>query len=298
MSAQADDRPAFRFVQFEFPWALGPPDGRYVVRDPGAGEAGGRAGDAAGPPSHVLVLATLGAPERRRLRDRRPRSVDPEPSPAAVTTGRATVVDAQPVAVADAERWLAEAGPAAAERAIAQVARAVHAFRIASGDPAVNPPVLAHALVVRAGYGAGEQVADGRWTEARELPPPREPRRRRTAGLRPHERLAALLGGHEHPLACEELALRARQDLDHGHLREAALQLRVAFDAALRELPTVAGSSSGMARRIAELGELDAGVGALADDALGGVLPPDAEERLDGRLRRLEAALRARSVQP
>jgi hypothetical protein len=287
-------------VQFEFPWALGPPDGRYVVREEPAPAGRGRASGApapAGPPSHVLVLATLGAPERRLLRGLRPRAgrIDPEPPPEPVTTARATVVDATPVAAAEAERWLAAAGPAAAEQAITHVARAVRAFRLASGDPAVHVPALAQALVVRAGYGAGEQVADGRWTAARELPPPREPRRRRVAGLLPHERLAALLGGHDRPLACEELALRARQDLDQGHVREAALQLRTAFDAALHELPAVAGSSADAARRIVELGELDAGVGALADDALAGMLPADADERLDAALRRLEAALRART---
>ena len=51
----------FRFAQVELPWQLGPPDGRYLVRSEGNGE----------PPSHVLVFATLGAPERRRFAGRR-----------------------------------------------------------------------------------------------------------------------------------------------------------------------------------------------------------------------------------
>jgi hypothetical protein len=270
-------------VQFEFPWALGPADGRYVVRD---------AADA--PPSYVLVLATLRAPERRRLRARRGRTIAPEPAPTPVTTGRATVIDAQPVALAEAERWLAAAGAADAERALAQVARAVRSHRLASGDPAVHEPALGQALVVRAGHGAGEQVAEGRWSAARELPPQRPLRPRRAAGLRPQERLAELLGGHARPLACEELTLRARHDLDHGHLHEAALQLRIALDAALGELPAAAGASAGMASRIEELRERRPAVAALADDALGGVLPPDADETLAGALERLEAALRAR----
>ena len=54
--------------------------------------------------------------------------------------------------------------------------------------------------------------------------------------LHPQARLAAVLGARERPLACEELALRARLDLDHGREREAALQLLVALDAALAEL--------------------------------------------------------------
>ncbi|HZV74233.1 MAG TPA: hypothetical protein VFF79_11010 [Conexibacter sp.] len=283
MPAAAPERRAFCFVQFEFPWALGPADGRYVLRDV-AGE----------PPSHVLVLATLGAPERRRLRDRRTRPAAPEPPPSPVTTARATVVDAEPMAVDAAERWLAAAGPEDADRALAQVARAVRSHRLASGDPAVHEPTLAQALVVRAGHGAGEQVAEGRWSAARELPPARPQRRRRVAGLWPQERLAALLGGHEMPLACEELTLRARHDLDHGHLREAALQLRAALDAALRELPAEAASSPDMTARVAELDERRAAVEALADAAIGGDLPTDAQETLASTLQRVEAALRAR----
>jgi hypothetical protein len=280
--AEAEGR-AFRFVQFEFPWALGPADGRYVLRD---------AADA--PASHVLVLATLGAPERRRLRDRRGRPVAPEPAPTPVTTTRVTVVDAEPMPLADAERWLAGAGPEDAEQALAQVARAVRGHRLASGDPSVREPGLSQALVVRAGHGAGEQVAEGRWSAACELPPTRPARRRRVAGLRPQERLAALLGGHEHPLACEELALRARHDLDAGHLREAALQLRAALDAALAELPAAAATSSDLQRRVEELNEQRPQVAGLADAALGGVLPPDASDTLATTLHRLESSLRAR----
>src|SRR2546423_13634767 len=40
----------FIFIQMEFPWALGPPDGRYLLR-PGAESD----------PERVVVLATLGA---------------------------------------------------------------------------------------------------------------------------------------------------------------------------------------------------------------------------------------------
>lgn len=272
-------------MQLELPWALGPADGRYLLR------AAARA-----PPSHVLVLTTLGAPERRRLRDRRrasgPIALEPPPEP--VTTARATLVDAEPVTLAEAERWLAASGAAEAEQAIAQLAQAVHAHRIASGDPSVREPTLAHALVVRAGYGAGEQVADGRWSAARELPPPRHGRRRRVAAIRPQERFAALLGGHVHALACEELALRARADLDHGRLREAALQLRAALDAALAELPREAGASEDLARRVEELRERRPDLDGLAQAALADTLPADAVAALARTLQRLESALRAR----
>ena len=66
----------FRFVQFEFPWELGPPDGRYVVR--------GHAAEV----EHVVITQTLGAPERRGVvRNRRAREVDPEPPPNACGDG-------------------------------------------------------------------------------------------------------------------------------------------------------------------------------------------------------------------
>jgi hypothetical protein len=283
VDAPAAERRAFRFVQLEYPWALGPPDGRYVVR-----------ASADAPPTHVLVLATLGAPERRRLRDRRGRTAAPEPPPAPVTTTRATVVEAEPVSAAEAECWLTQAGPDTVGPALAQLAAAVRAHRLASADPAVHEPTLAQALVVRVGYGAGEQVADGRWSAARELPPPPPARRRRTAGLRPQERLAALLGGHEHPLLCEELALRARHDLDRGELRAAALELRTALEAAVHELAGAAAASQGMAARVAELEEQGAAVAALADTALAETLSDDDAETLAATLGRLEAALRAR----
>jgi len=269
-------------VQFEFPWPLGPADGRYVVRD---------AADA--PPTHVLVLATLGAPERRRLRERRGRPVAPEPPPTPVPTARATVVDAEPVTRAEAERWLASAGAQEATAALALVGRAVRAHRLASGDPAAREPALTQALVVRAGHGAGELVADGRWSAARELPPPSE-RRRRSASLRPQERVAALLGGQDQALACEELTLRARQDLDAGRLPQAALQLRTALDAALAELETAASGSAELRRRVTELAERRPTIERLAGEALGDGLPPTAQEPLSETLLKLESALRAR----
>jgi benzoate membrane transport protein len=89
------------------------------------------------------------------------------------------------------------------------------------------------ALVTRVGYGAGEQVADGEWEAARELPRPRE---KRSRALVPQQRLAALLSGRDVALACEELTLRARGDLEAGRQREAAMQLHIALEAAVAEL--------------------------------------------------------------
>ena len=70
----------------------------------------------------------------------------------------------------------------------------------------------------------------------RELPVPERPEPRRRSKHRPADRLAALLSGRDAVLACEELTLRARADLDRGREREAALQLEAALGAALAEL--------------------------------------------------------------
>lgn len=199
----------------------------------------------------MLVLATLGAPERRRLGARRPRAVAPEPAPAPVTTARATVIDAEPASETAAREWLDRAGEAEAQAALEQIARAVQAYRIASADPDVHAPSLRQALVVRAGYGGGDEVAEGRWREARELPRQQPAKRRRTVGLAPQERLAALLAGHDGALACEELTLRARADVERGRWAEAAVQLRAALETALRELPAAGGGD--MPRRVEAL---------------------------------------------
>lgn len=276
----------FRFVQVEVPWALGPDDGRYVVRRH-AGEQ----------PEHVLVLATLGARQRRLLRGRRARPVPQDPEAAPVTTGRATVIPTTRLGGEDeARRWLAGADLedelAAALRVLG---RALHAHRVALADPHAREVAREDLLVARVGFGAGEQVADGRWSEALELPMPRGRRARRTAALRPQERLAAILGGRDAALACELLVLRARADLDGGREREAALQLGAALDAALSEL--VAWRERGdLASRLDELAELRPAARAAADAALRHGLDPDEAATVERILGRLEAALRARSA--
>jgi hypothetical protein len=279
--------PLFAFSQFEFPWSLGPADGRYVMRDgPGA------------PPGQVLVLRTLGAPERRRLRDRRPRGADPEPPPTPVPTTRATVIAADRLGgEAAAEQWLSRARGEPEERlaeGLAAVNRALQAHAVAAGDPLVREVARDHALVARLGWGRGDQVADGRWTEAVEVPPPRV-RSRRVEALRPQERLAALLGARDRPLAAELLAQRARLDLDQGRDREAALQLRVGLEAGIAELEPDRGLR-GVAERVDALNEQRGPVGDAANAALRGPLDEPTRAVVQEALRRLEAALRARTV--
>ncbi len=286
MSASA---PLFRFVQVEYPWALGPPDGRYLLRAPGAPS------DAA--PAHVLVIATLGAPERRRFNAiRKQHQAQPEPEPTLVSTGCATVIDVeQPLAGPEPARaWLAGAGEEELEAGLGVLNRALHAYRLVTEDPYLHPVDRRQALVARIGFGAGEQVADGLWTDARELVHAGG-RRRRARALHPPARLAAVLGGRDRPLACEELTLRARIDLDHGRHREGALQVLVALDAALAELSTDP-SATVLQDRLAELRAQRDAVTVTGQAALAGELDSDERETVTFTLARLEAALRARAA--
>jgi hypothetical protein len=248
------------------------------------------------PPAHVLLFTTLGAPERRRMLARRQRTVEPEPEPEPVTTGRATVIDTAvpfPNAAAAAQ-WLRDAGEEDAGRDLATLNRALHAFRLVTADPYLHPVQRSQLLVARIGYGAGEEVSDGRWSEARELLV-REGRTPRAKVLTPQARLAAVLGERERGLMCEELALRARVDVDHARFREAALQVHVALDAAIAEL-SVDPTARKLAERLAELrGQRDV-IAAAAQSALGGELNDEEREAVVFTLRRIEAALRARAV--
>lgn len=225
----------FGFVQFEFAFPLGPADGRYLRRTAEDGE-----------PERVIVLRTQGAEERRRKRGgRRAKDADAAASetPEPVPITRATLIRAEPLGEPDeAERWLdALRGDDAARDGEVDDARRelnaiVRAHRAAAGDPHAREVGRWHANALRVGYGTGNQVAEGHFTAAVDVPAPRD-RVRRAETLAPQERLAAVLGGSDRVLVAEELALRAWLDIDGKRPREAALQARVALEALLAELP-------------------------------------------------------------
>lgn len=278
--------PLFAFSQIEVPWPLGPPDGRYLIRAPGAGPES--------QPTHVLLFSTLGATQRGRLARRR-RPAAPEPAPTPVPTGRATVIAvAEPFEHAEAAaRWLAASGEAELAEHLRVLERALHAFRVVTADPFVEPPLArGHLLVARIGFGEGEQVAEGRWSEARELLPAAAWHQRRRLLLEPQARLAGVLGGQVPLLVCEEPALRARRDLDAGRSRQAALQLRIAVEACLVEL---AGDGR-LSARLAELGQLRLPADLAAHAALGRELDDAELATVGAALARLEALLRARAA--
>jgi hypothetical protein len=263
---------------------LGPPDGRYVLRPAAEADV-----------EHVLVLRTLGARERRLL-GRRSRPAEGEPAAAPVPTSRATVILAAQALEdeAAAKAWARRAGEDEVAEAVKALNAAIRAHRLAATDPTVREVSSRQALMVRVGYGTGDEVAEGRWTDARELYAEHRQSRRRASTLRPAERLAGILGGRDEALACEDLALRARLDLDHGRMREAALQLDAALGAAVVELE--GDDRRDLGERRAELVRLRDDVAAAAEAARRGELHAEQRETVTTALARLEAALRARAV--
>ncbi len=209
---------------------------------------------------------------------------------------RATIID--PVALSadnQARAWLRELDAEREAQMAADVLnRMLFAHRIASAEPYTHEVSPAQALVVRAGFGEGEHVADGLWVSARDLLLSDKRAGRRASVLRPQERLAALLSARESHLLCEELVLRARLDLDGSRVALAAIELEHAYAAALVEL---AGERrEDLRERIEELEQLQPGVVKAAHAAL----PPSAQEPEEQSVRhaleRLEAALRARTA--
>jgi len=209
------------FVQLEMAGALGLPEGRYR-----SAEGGGE---------RVLIVQQLGAPRPTRGGRRRPRPVDPG-DPAVVPVTRLTVAGSERFGDrGEAAAWLEEAAGSAESRATqvraatATVNSALSALRAAARDPLVHEIGATRALAVRIGYGSGEELADGRWSEARELP---SPKRGRLDDIDPQAQVAAVLAGRERVHPAETLLQRARLDLALGRLEEARYGQRAAAEAA------------------------------------------------------------------
>lgn len=205
------------FVQLEFAGLIGLPDGRYLAREDEA--------------ERVLIVQTLGAPRPGGRGRRRVRAVDPG-NPESVPVTRVTVAGGSELAGrSEANAWLdaaargAESRAAEVRSATRLVNRALNALRSGAGDPLVQDVGATRALAIRIGYGTGDELADGRWTEARELPPPR---RSRLDDVDPQTRVAAVLAGREEVHPAETLLLRARLDAQQGREAEALYGLRAA----------------------------------------------------------------------
>jgi hypothetical protein len=252
-----------------------------------------------GEASEVVIVATIGAPPRRRWRRARPQPVEREAAPEPLPLTRVTVVTPEDLGgSAEATGWLErmtredEAAAAFVDGALRLVNRALHAHATAAQDPYAHEVSPAHAVALRIGYGEGEQVAEGRWSEARELVR-REPRRR-AASLQPQERVAAVLGGRQRVEASETLLLRARLDLDQGRDREAVLQLRAGLSALLAE--AAPGLDAAHEDDLAALREREAEVERLASAALRGEADAGERATLADTIARCERVLRRRRL--
>lgn len=186
---------------------------------------------------------------------------------------------------------------AAVAEGMALLNRALHAQRVAGADPLGAELSAERATTARIGYGSGEEVAAGRFTQAHrvDMRGGGSRRRRREEELRPQERLAAILGGRERIDACETLLLRARADLDANRRREAALQLRVGLEALLVELAGAL-TDPGHEEDMAALESRRKEAGDAANAALHGDLPDEHERHVRELLALCERVLRRRRV--
>lgn len=214
----------FRIVRLEVPGELELNDGRWTVRGH------------ANRPRAVVVIETTERPRRRFLR----RRSEGEDGGGTVPTTQVTVVDADPLEARDPQRWLARAdGDAVVAEALQILRRLLHLSAIAAADPEARTVRLRDLSSATVAFGTGPEGAYGRFTSSRRVAVPSEEplkvrRSGRTGGS--EERLAELLSGRDAVLAAEVLTLRARQDLTDGRVREAALGLRMALEAAIAEL--------------------------------------------------------------
>jgi hypothetical protein len=278
----------FACVQLDVPGHLGLDDGRYLV-----GGVDRERADA------VVVVQTLGGVAAGRRRRRRPRPAKPGADSPEVPVTRLTVVPAESSERGTAARELQQTArdPEAAETLVTGGLRAVNtilrAHRVATHDPYGHEIGRDAVLVARIGYGTGDGLAEGRWEEAVEVPPPAR-RQRRAQALRPQERLAALLTGREPIDVCETLLLRARADLDQGRPREAALQLRAGLQALLAEVPGEAGSDQ--AEDLAALQERLEGTAEAAEAALAGEVSAERTDQVAETLAICERILRRRQI--
>jgi hypothetical protein len=188
----------------------------------------------------VVAIKRHGARPRpllgRRRRSKQANDAgDAEPEP--VVISRVTIVDAEPFGEeGEAESWLEQvrkpdSADEEVEKALRLANRIVHAHRVAAADPYEGELSRAAAHRIRLGYGSGEQVAEGLWTEARTLPLGSVERTR----LDPDRIMAEALNGRRPIFAGDDLVLRARLDLEQGRDGQALLQARAAAEAFAQE---------------------------------------------------------------
>jgi hypothetical protein len=204
---------------------VGLAEGRYLVREDEV--------------ERVLIVQELGASRPPRRGRRRPRAVEPgeaQSVPVTVVTITGHRIDS----AQEGSAWLKavtrdrQRGADAVKAATRIVNRALGAARAGAQDPLVQEIGASRALAIRLGHGTGDELAEGRWTEAIELP---QPRAGRLDDVGAQSRVAAVLAERDRVHPAETLLLRARLDAEQGRADEARYGLRAAR-AALEEQPS------------------------------------------------------------
>src|SRR4051794_10661572 len=271
----------FPFCQLDFPFRLGPVDGRYIARP--------REGDEN---VEVIVVRTLDAERKPGKRPRRLEAGETGPETAPVS--RVTVIGATAFEDEDAARaWLASACRSPEEdieRALRSLNRALQGHRIAAHDPYVAEVSRGQAHRVRLGFGTGDELIEGAHTEAFLIPPARRKRRQM---LEPQSELAGILGGRRPAMPSEDLLLRARLDVQEGRIRQAAIQAAGAADALEAELR---GDDSLPAEAHAWLKERLPALRDLARSALSGEPAEGAAGEIDDVVAGMERIVRRRRL--
>jgi hypothetical protein len=205
----------------------------------------------------VLIVQELDAARPRRRGRRRPRPATPG-EPESVPVTRVTVTGASFDDPSAASAWLKETlrdrrrGTEELRSATRIVNRALSALRAEAKDPLVQEIGATRALAIRMGHGTGDELAEGRWTEASQLP---GQHRGRLDDVDPQSRVAAVLAGRDEVHPAETLIQRARLDLQQGRFAEARYGIRAAR-AALEDDP-----GPRRAQLLKELGAVEADLG-------------------------------------
>jgi hypothetical protein len=293
----------FGFVQFEFTHSIGPHAGRYLVE-----RANGRPDEEDDEPvvlsraeeltgvtraafsADILVMSAVLAPKAPMRLKRKSRYVpagaEPDEVPLMLATyvkgteplddarRAAQVLDAIRASEDEQERWITEG--------MSVLNTAIRAYRAGARDPYVVEVTPRDARRTRIGYGSTDELRDGVWQAAVELPAPSTRGWLKRPDLRPSETIAAVLARRKPVLECEDVLVRAYIDLDHGRTRAAAQQVRGAITLLANELSGIDGESPGAGGQ--ELDRRLVSAERLAETALERPLAKSEVEELEGLL--------------
>jgi hypothetical protein len=253
-----------------------------------------------------MVIESEGALPPARRKRRRPRKSNRSDSPTRVQITTVTVIRAyQPFEDEDdAKAWLQRLGEdeftdGLLNEALFTLDRARAADAAASGRPFAAPTEFAGILTARIGYGDGDRISEGRFTEAFDVDARGgvgSRRRERLSRTAPIARIAAIIGEKGRADSCEFLVPRVRADLDTGRIMTAALGIEMACRSTVAELDQVLDEPD----HVTDLDQLEAmlpDLTTLTDSVLTETEPwPGLAESLEEPLAIAERILRRRRV--